>query len=309
MHSKFSRIKEFFIHSRGERNGILLLLLLILVFILAPLFYRTYNTSVLRDDSQFNLKVDSFFSSLKAKTDESIITQNSPIENEEVKQPKEVKYFYFDPNTVNIDEMVLLGLSVKQALVVKKYRDNGGIFRLPKDFAKVYVIDSLVYKKLKPWIKINPIALNTPQKNKGDSSKKADHILNIVELNTADTLELVKIRGIGKVSARRIIAYRNLIGGYTNIRQLSEVYGIKPEMINEICKFITVDSTKIKTINLNLVSYEELKKHPYISDYQAKAIIYYRSKVGMFKNTKELVENKILPYDKFVRLKNYFTTY
>jgi len=308
MRSIFSYIKEYLNHSKGERNGILLLLLIILFFILAPLFYSNY-TPVGYDNSLFNSNVDSFFSSLKIKPDESVIAQTSPIENEEVRHPKEIKYFFFDPNNVNIEAMVLLGLSVKQASVVERYRDRGGIFRSPEDFAKVYVIDSLHYKKLKPWIKISSLAFSSSQRIQGDSTKKVERIPTIVELNSTDTTELVKIKGVGKVFARRIIAYRTLIGGYTNIRQLSEVYGIKPDIIAEISKYITVDSTKVKTINLNLVSYEELKKHPYLSDYQAKAIIYYRSKVGMLKDPRELVENKILPNDKFVRLQRYFTIY
>ncbi len=309
MHSKFTWIKNFLTFSRGERNGIVLLIFFIIVLILAPFFYSSYNTPTPYDNSLFNAKVDSFFSSLKAKPNESISWQANPIESEETRQDKEINYFFFDPNNVQVDEMVQLGLSVKQAIVVEKYRNRGGVFRVPNDFAKVYVIDSFIYKKLKPWIKINPLYPHSKPLIKFDSIKESDNRSTMVELNTTDTLELIKIKGIGRAFARRIIAYRSLLGGYANIQQLSEVYGIKPELIKEISNFITIDSSRIKTINLNLVTYEELKKQPYLSDYQAKAIIYYRSKVGTMKNLRELVDNKILSNDKFLILKSYLVVY
>ncbi len=309
MHSKHSGIKNFLTFSRGERNGIMFLIFIIIVLIFAPFLYRSYITPIPSDSSLFNAKADSFFSSLKLKPDESIAANTNPIEREEVKQPKEIAYFFFDPNNVQVEDMVHLGLSVKQALVVQKYRDRGGIFRSPTEFAKVYVIDSILFHKLKPWIKINDSALKVQQQNKYDSTKKNEQVSISVELNTTDTLELIKIKGIGRAFARRIIAYRCLLGGYANIHQLSEVYGIKPELIKEISHFITIDSSRIKTINLNLVTYEELKRHPYLTEYQAKAIIYYRSKVGTLRNVRELVDNKILPNDKFLSLKKYLVVF
>jgi len=273
---------------------------------LAPLFYRSYIISTPNNDNAFfYAKADSFFSSLKIIPDDSTKQYANPIEDEELVRYKKVKHFFFDPNTINVNEMVLLGLSIKQALVIERYRNNGGAFITPHDLAKIYIIDSLTFNRLKPWIKINPRAVNPKPRIKNDSILIKDERPQVVELNAADTLKLVKIKGIGRAYARRIIAYRDLLGGYVNIHQLSEIYGIKPELINDIGRFITIDSTRIKSINLNLVTYEELKKHPYITDYQAKAIIYYRSKVGTIKGIKELIDNKILPYDKYHSLKNY----
>lgn len=309
MRSKLSGVKDYLTFSKGERNGIIFLILLILGLMIAPLFYRAFVKTPPNDSSLFFTKVDSFFNSLEAKPDLSDKAIPNPLENEIPRQSKEIKYFYFDPNKANVDEMLQLGLSVKQALVVEKYRGKGGLFRSPQDFAKIYVIDSVTYHKLEPWIKIDPLALNSKPRTALDSIKPVDIRPTIVELNTTDTLELIKIKGIGRSYARRIIAYRNLLGGYSSIYQLSEVYGIKPELINSIAKLVTVDTAKIRTINVNLVSYEELKKHPYLSEFQAKAIIYYRSKVGTLKSVKELVDNKILPYDKFIRIKSYLVVH
>lgn len=307
MNLKSSGIKEFMTFSRGERNGVLVLLILIIVLISAPFFYRSFINSPSPDNSPFNAKVDSFFSSLEMKPNDSLLVKSNVIENEELKQKKESKLFFFDPNNAKVDELVQLGLSLKQAHVIENYRAKGGLFRTPKDFAKVYVIDSFLFKRLKPWIRINTLAQSSKPKFKTDSIIVKEKVL--VELNSADTLELLTINGIGRAYASRIIAYRNLLGGYATIQQLLEVYGVKTELVDKISDFITIDSTKVITININLVSYEELKKHPYISDYQAKAIIYYRSKVGALKKLEELVENKILPNEKFLKIRNYLSIY
>ena len=110
------------------------------------------------------------------------------------------------------------------------------------------------------------------------------------EQTPSGTLELRKIKGIGKILARRIIAYRELLGGYTNIKQLNEVYGIKPDLVKDISAQITIDTTRIRLINLNLITFEDLKKHPYLNEFQAKAIIYYRGKMKNIKN----VANELL---------------
>lgn len=309
MSLKLSRIKNYFIFSKGERNGIIILITLMLLLILSPFFYSSFFHPTPSDNLNFYSKVDSFYSSTRLKPDESIKLKEDLIESEEIECPKNRNYFFFDPNNVSIEEMVLLGLSLKQANVVEKYRSKGGKFRTPDEFSKVYVIDSSLFRKLKPWIRINLTAINTLPRFNGDTTmKNGDRPIHF-EINTADTIELVKLKGIGKVYARRIIAYRSLLGGYVNIKQLSEVYGIKPELINKIESSISIDSTKIKLININLATYEELKKHPYINDYQAKAIVYYRSKVGNIKNTTELLANKILPFDKFEAIKCYLTTH
>jgi len=129
----------------------------------------------------------------------------------------------------------------------------------------------------------------------------------LVELNSADSISLTKIKGIGRSFARRIILYRNLLGGFYSINQLSEVYGLNNELISTIRPNIWIDSLAVKRININMVTYEELKNHPYLTDYQAKSIVYYRSKRGSFVSLTEVLESKLLPEDRFIKIKPYLT--
>jgi len=307
MRPRRSRAREYMAFSKSERNGILVLVVLIILLLLFPLFSRLIVRPVPSKNSNFYLQADSFFASLTSRPEESGKAITNIIEHEELNIHRNPIYFTFDPNTTTIEEFVQLGLSVKQAQVIERYRKKGGKFKTPEEFSKMYVIDSNTFRKLKPWIQINVLANNSKPSFK-DSIPKLNEQPVVVELNTADTLELTKIKGIGKIFARRIVAYRNVLGGFVSVTQLSEVYGIKKELVTSIASSFTLDTSKIKLINLNLVSFEELKKHPYITDYQAKAIIYYRSKVGNIRNRKELLENKLLPLDKYICIKRYLTT-
>jgi len=308
MSSKLSGIKGYLTFSKGERNGIIILLILMILLMLVPILHRSFVSNTPSNNYEFYEKADSFFSSLAIKIDEMVMLESISIEKEEVRGAKGRRYFFFDPNTIKVDELIQLGLSVKQANVIEKYRSKGGRFHTIEEFSKVYVIDSFTFQNLKPWIKIDTLNFRLQPKVKRDSLPRLNKPPIIVELNSADTIELNKIKGIGKVYARRIVAYRNLLGGYVNIHQLTEVYGIKPELMNSISSSITIDTSRIQKINLNLVSYEDLKKHPYLSEYQAKSIIFYRNRVGNIKNINELMVNKILPIEKYQRFKNYITT-
>ena len=85
------------------------------------------------------------------------------------------------------------------------------------------------------------------------------------------------------------------------------MYGLNPEIISLIQPYIWIDSTLINRININIVGYEELRVHPYLTDYQAKSIIYYRSKKGSFVSISEILENKLLTEERFNKIKPYLT--
>ena len=135
------------------------------------------------------------------------------------------------------------------------------------------------------------------------ASKKTESV-NKIEINTADSTELDKLRGIGPVLAHRIIKYRSILGGFYTLNQLNEVYGLKPETVDAIEKQLTLDTSKIQKINLNTAGFKEINAHPYISFEQTKAIFKLRSKqkieeisqmidAGIF-SAEEI--KKVLPY-------------
>jgi DNA uptake protein ComE-like DNA-binding protein len=102
----------------------------------------------------------------------------------------------------------------------------------------------------------------------------------VVELNTADTVTLKKVPGIGSSYARRIVGYRNLLGGYYSVMQLSEVYGIDEERYNEFAPWFTADPSLINKLPVNQLSQDSLRRHPYIDYNQAKIITRLRRQKG-----------------------------
>jgi len=294
------RIKQFFTYSKSEKNGTIVLAVILLVLIVASFIYRPISSSSIVDNESYD-KIDSFFRSIRYSEPDADINSKRNVLSEELPILKEFKSFYFNPNTISIDSLVDLGLSPKQAQVVINYRNKGGRFRTPDDLAKIHVIDSSTFNRLKPLV-IIPVSTDS------DIAKvKLQTERIFVEINSADSVTLTKIKGIGRSFARRIVLYRNSLGGFYSINQLSEVYGLSPEVVNSMQENIYIDSTLIRKLNLNLIGYDELKVHPYITDYQAKSIIYYRSKRGAIVSVAELLENKLLPKERYERVKPYFT--
>ena len=294
-------LKQVFTYSKSERNGTIVLSIIIILLIVAPFFLRQIISSPIISDNSTHEKIDSFYRSLEYIEQEGQTVQEHSVLKEELSIPKEYKHFYFNPNTVSIDSLVDLGLSPKQAQVVINYRNKGGRFKTPDDLSKIHVIDSSTYKRLRPWVQIPAISQTDSSRTQISTERL------IVEINSADSVALTKIKGIGRSFARRIVLYRNSLGGFYSSNQLSEVYGLNPEVVKSIRENIYIDSSLIRKLNLNLISYEELKLHPYITDYQAKSIIYYRSKRGSIGNVAELLNNKILPKDRYEKIKPYFT--
>ncbi len=102
----------------------------------------------------------------------------------------------------------------------------------------------------------------------------------VVELNTADTTILKKIPGIGSAFAKRIVNYRNLLGGYYSVTQLSEVYGIDEERYNALKPWFTADPSLVSKLDVNHLSQDSLRRHPYINYGQSKVITQLRRQKG-----------------------------
>lgn len=297
-------IKTWLTFSKGERYGLVVLFILIILVAVFPYLHHFYFPKSFDTDNlaQQN-KADSFFRAIEYRSSQTYTPFS--FADEETPRKPEAELFPFDPNTASIAELMRLGFSEKQAMAIERYREKGWKFRTANDFGKVYVVDSLLFKKLKPYISIPPS--DHPWQRQAaitDSLTKVRENI-IVEINTADTTELVKLKGIGRGYARRIAAHRALLGGFMSIEQLTDIYGITPELVESIRPQVRIDTLLTKRIYLNMISYNELKMHPYLTDYQARAIVYYREKVGNVTSMSTLVDKKLLDPKTFEKIKRY----
>ena len=198
---------------------------------------------------------------------------------------KRAERFPFDPNTADSTALLRLGLRPWQVRNIYKYRAAGGIYRSKKDFARLYGLTVKEYRELEPYIRISrdyqpASTLFGP----GDSSSmEAEETESrrypvkmregeTVDLNIADTSALKTIPGIGSYYARRIVEYGQRLGGYVSVEQLSEVEGVPPEAK----AFVVVSQPHPRQMAINRLTLNELKRHPYINFYQARAITDYR---------------------------------
>ncbi len=173
---------------------------------------------------------------------------------ESLKKRPEPESFPFDPNTATVEELVHLGLSERQAQVIENYRAKGGRYYKPEDFAKMYVVDSALFRRLKPYIKL----------------KKLD-------LNSADSTELLQLRGIGPYYAGKIVRYRARLGGvFTSVEQLLEIEGFEAERLARFADGVEAVRRKPQ-FTLWSATKSELAAHPYIGAYAAKGIVRYKS--------------------------------
>jgi DNA uptake protein ComE-like DNA-binding protein len=129
----------------------------------------------------------------------------------------------------------------------------------------------------------------------------------VVELNAADTAILKKIPGIGSSFARRIVGYRNLLGGYYSVTQLSEVYGIDEDRYNAFVPWFTADPSLINKLQVNELSLDSLRRHPYIDYNQAKMLVQLRRQKGKLTGWENLqLLSEFMDSDK-IRLQYYLS--
>lgn len=206
--------------------------------------------------------------------------------------------FLFDPNTASDNDFIRLGLQEKQIQTIRNYQSKGGTFRNASDFSKIYGISETLKKILADYIVIG--------EQENVKIEKAVEVTKIqIEINAADSIELMKLPGIGDKLSKRIVKYRDLLGGFHTLAQLKEVYGLNEEVIRRIDEFITLDSKRIRKVDLNFAEWNELAKHPYIQKNIANQIIKFRTKYGSIQKSSVLLDSMILNIDEYARLKPY----
>ena len=203
-----------------------------------------------------------------------------------------VPHFLID--TASAKFLRTLGFSVRQAELVVRYRDMIGGYRSFEEFEECYAVDSVMAKHLKPYI-IFP----TPEI--AQTAKESFPI----EINSADSAALVRISGIGPKSAAQIIKYRELLGGYYNVDQISELEVVTEENFQRILPQICCDSAEIKKININFASPKLLERHPYLSNRMLRRIINKRELKGGWSTIQEMIEDDIFSEEEAARIAPY----
>ena len=235
---------------------------------------------------------------------------------------KQYELFDFDPNTADSTQLLRLGLQPWQVRNIYKYRAAGGRYRKPTDLARLYGLTLKQYKRLEPYIKIEKEVMAADVYKKSDDEKpiKKDTALiaypikikegERIDINLADTSELKRIPGIGSYYAKRIVSFRQRLGGIANVHQLLEIQGFPESSL----KYMSVgESTNtqhlppITKIRINHLDLNALSRHPYIRYVQAKEIMNFRRLRGPIKKADDLRRLPSFTDEEIERLKPYIS--
>jgi competence ComEA-like helix-hairpin-helix protein len=201
----------------------------------------------------------------------------------------------FDPNTVNFNQLRKMGINERAINNWLKYLNKGGRFKKPEDLKKVFGLSPKTYEVLRQYVKISQTNVSIIQAEKKSDDKKStfenqnvEKNNKIYDLNTSTSEELTELKGIGEVLSLRIVKYRDKLGGFVNIDQLKEVYGLPPETFENIKSKVIADPKMLKKIKVNLADEYILSGFPYISKRYASQIVNYRNQHGYFLSIDDL---------------------
>lgn len=202
--------------------------------------------------------------------------------------------FAFNPNKVTIEELQKLGFSKQLSNRIAAYRQKGGVFRVKSDLLKMYGVDSTFYNQLFAYILL-PERVKYEEKAQKAFNTVSQKSFSRFDINTADTTQLKTLYGIGSKRARRIIKFRDALGGFYTQKQYNEVYGLDSTVVNLLVRSSFIDEDfKPRQIDINESDEETFSSHPYIGKKLAKVIMAYRYQHGRFNDVNDIRKLNVL---------------
>lgn len=312
----FKNLEGFFSFSRAERNGFILLSVLIFILIGLISVQRYWQNSQLSSYPEPNsvefYSIDSLLAvQAERKQNEQkkdpYWKKNRPARKKKMKDPE---LFPFNPNTLDQKGWEQLGFSEKQAASIIKYKKKGGKFYQKEDVKKLYVVDAKKYAQLEPYIELEQQSLIENERDSiavevaapKETTEKVE-----LEINTATKEAFQRLKGIGEILSERIVKFRNRLGGFHKTQQLLEVYGLKPEVFETFHTQLTVNQDVIKQLSVNTIVFKDLLKHPYFDYDLVKELMNYRDKNGHFHSLDQLKSLDLMTPELFGNIEPYLS--
>lgn len=304
-------LTAYFSFTKKERRGIIFVMVALILAALAPRFFYLFVKNEVVNANQFSTEIAALEAraaerkSFQVKSYESQNTFRRHYQNETAITKER---FYFDPNTASENDWLRLGIKKKTAQTIQKYIAKGGKFYKPRDIQKIYGLSQKDAEELMPYVSIAAIKKDFPASqgqpvNLPAYPKKKSFLP--VDVNVADTAAFIDLPGIGSKLSNRIISFREKLGGFYSIDQISEIYNLPDSTFQKIRPYLVLNSKAIKKININLATLDQLKAHPYIKYAVANSIVTYRQQHGNYTDINDLKKlmlvsddlyNKLLPY-------------
>jgi competence ComEA-like helix-hairpin-helix protein len=259
-------LKSHFTFSKQQRSGILLLLLLIVALLCIYWFVDFSEEDTLDISSAEIVAVQKEMDSLRLVE----------IEN------KKPKLYPFNPNFITDYKGYTLGMTNGEIDRLLKYRKEGKWINSAADFKRVTEVSDSLVNELSPYFKFpdwvtNPKPKSNFSNNKTDKGFAEKPYAQKIDLNKATEEQLQQVSGIGEALSKRIVSYREKLGGFSNDIELNSVYGLNPEVVQRTLNLFTVKTPReITKINVNKASASDIATIPGISFEMARKIWEFR---------------------------------
>ncbi|WP_055435175.1 ComEA family DNA-binding protein [Lacinutrix algicola] len=285
-------IKSHFKFTTQQRNGIFLLLLLIVALQCVYAFVNFSSEEITVDSKALQL----------------FQTEIDSLKLVELEKRKP-KIYPFNPNFITDYKGYTLGMSSEEINRLLKFRAKDQWINSSKQFQQVTKVSDSIFNKISPYFKFPDWVTNPKPKKqytKSFSTSKPKTEAEKIDLNIATAIQLQKVYGIGEAYSQRIIKYRTKQNGFVSIIELNQVYGLKPETIEELKKSFSLKTPKaINKINLNTASKSQLVTVRFIDYEIAHNIIEYRTLHEGFSSFEDLIKVKDFPVKKIEIIKLY----
>jgi competence protein ComEA len=292
--------KTYFVYTKRERQAVIFLMVLIISMLAIPHLFKpplVLEPGHLKDPLVTIERTEPE----EEKQDFTRAVREEPDEN------KTGKLFDFNPNTAGLSELMRLGLTEKAATVIIHYREKGGKFKKAEDLSRIYSIRRDLYERLRPFVRIPPSSKPGEGYYRRDSLNykpaftNKEKLIRSIDINQSDQSEWESLPGIGTKLATRILTFRAKLGGFINAEQVKETYGITDSVFAIIRPMLQCQKASIRQFDINAITIEELKEHPYFRGKIAYAIIRYREQHGNFKSIEDLWKLQVI--DEIIRIK------
>lgn len=285
-----AHIKNYLSITKKEWNGLVIFVILIVGVLTAPAVYQFFHKDTLINFKDFNAAAAQLSKAGYADGHGDSVTVAGG-------KGRDIVMFPFNPNSLDTGQWKALGLTGRQAMVIEHYIAKGGRFYRKEDLKKIYSISPADYKRLQPYITIPEEEYAANKLKQGET----------IELNTADSAAMTRVKGVGPYFAVRIVRYRNRLGGFIRKEQLKEISGIDSLKYAEIQGQVTVNPALVKKISINTISANQLLIFPYLRYSQANAIVQYRSQHGKYRTINDMKNIAILDDEILSKLEPYLS--
>ncbi len=316
-------IRNYFYFNQRETNGFILLIFGLLAVASLPYLWQARQPAY---DPAFDKQIlDSLAAQLQPSPyEKKPYVYNQPnLKTAPVKPVPRELLQPFDPNLLMQAQWEQLGLPAYVAKRLLTYRDKAQGFKYKEQIKRIYGFPPELYAQLEPYITLPE---SRPDRTFADADKRFKNAypdyttlprptytrernrLQPFDINSADTTQLKKLRGIGTKLAARIVKFRDKLGGFENINQLQEVYGLPPEIVDSLRKYTFVGNSFVASkVNINAATVVQLQQHPYLGYKLARHIVAYRTQHGPFASLEDLRKIKTIDEATFQKVKPYLT--